>query len=75
MRVYNGAAWMAAYVSLAGALLKANNLSDLTNTATARSNLGLGALAVKDTVATADINNDAITAAKLAATIDLGGLV
>ena len=75
MRVYNGASWMAAYVSLAGALLKANNLSDLQNVVSARSNLGLGALAVKDTVGTSDINNAAITAAKLAATLDLGALV
>ena len=75
MRVYTGAAWVAAYVSLAGALLKANNLSDLQNVATARTNLGLGALAQKATVATADVDNNAITVAKLAATIDLGVLV
>lgn len=75
MRVYNGASWMAAYVSLAGALLKANNLSDLQNVISARNNLGLGALAVKDTVGTSDIDNEAITAAKLAATLDLGALV
>lgn len=65
MRVYNGASWMAAYVSLAGALLKANNLSDLQNVSTARSNLGLGSLATKS----------AVGATELAATIDLGALV
>ncbi len=75
MRVYNGATWVAAYVSLAGALLKANNLADLQSVTAARSNLGLGALAVKSTAATADIDNAAITAAKLAATLDLGALV
>lgn len=74
MRVYTGSAWVAAYVSLAGALLKANNLSDLQNVSTARTNLGLGALAVKNTVATADVDNNAITVAKLAATLDLGAL-
>ena len=41
MMVYNGAAWVAAYVSGAGALLAANNLSDVASAATARANLGL----------------------------------
>ncbi len=41
MKVYEGSIWVAAYASLSGALLSANNLSDLTNTATARTNLGL----------------------------------
>ena len=36
-----------------------------TDAATARTNLGLGALAVKSTVATADIDNAAIQTAKL----------
>lgn len=40
MRSYTGSAWVAAYVTLAGALLKANNLSDVTNAATARANIG-----------------------------------
>jgi hypothetical protein len=41
MRLYTGSAWVAAYVSGAGFLASANNLSDLTNTATARQNLDL----------------------------------
>ena len=41
MKVYTGSAWVAAYVSGADYLAKANNLSDLTNTGTARTNLGL----------------------------------
>jgi hypothetical protein len=45
VKVYDGAAWVAAYASLAGALVAANNLSDLTDTSVARTNLGLSALA------------------------------
>jgi hypothetical protein len=43
MRLYTGSAWVAAYVSGASYLLTANNLSELTASAsTARTNLGLG---------------------------------
>ena len=43
MRLYTGSAWVAAYVSGASYLLTANNLSELSATAsTVRTNLGLG---------------------------------
>ena len=45
MKVYDGTSWLTAYVSLGGALLSANNLSDLNDAATARTNLGLGTAA------------------------------
>jgi hypothetical protein len=41
MNVYDGTQWLAAYASLSGALLVANNLSDLNSASTARTNLGL----------------------------------
>jgi len=41
MKLYTGSAWVAAYVTGGGFLASANNLSDLTNTASARTNLGL----------------------------------
>ena len=41
MKVYEGSTWVAAYASLSGALLSANNLSDLDNASSARTNLGL----------------------------------
>lgn len=48
---------------------RANNLSDLASAATARGNLGLGALAVLSGVGTDQINNSAVTQAKLAAAV------
>jgi len=45
MKVYDGSQWLAAYASLSGALIATNNLSDLNNAATARTNLGLGSAA------------------------------
>jgi hypothetical protein len=41
MKVWSGSTWLNAYASLSGALLASNNLSDLNNTTTARTNLGL----------------------------------
>lgn len=41
MWVWDGTQWLAAYASLSGALLAANNLSDLTSPATAVANLGI----------------------------------
>lgn len=58
--------------SVGGALLATNNLSDLGNVVTARSNLGLGALAVKATVAAADIDAGAVTLAKMANVAERG---
>jgi hypothetical protein len=42
MKIYSGSSWITAFASLSGALLATNNLSDLNNTATARTNIGLG---------------------------------
>jgi len=42
MKVYTGSAWVAAYASLSGALLVANNLSDVNSAGTAATNIGLG---------------------------------
>lgn len=43
-----GASWDVLEHNLVGALLSANNLSDVTNAATARTNLGLGTLATQN---------------------------
>jgi hypothetical protein len=42
MQVYTGSVWTAAYISGSGFLAAANNLSDVSSTSTARTNLGLG---------------------------------
>ena len=41
MQLWTGSAWVAAYVSGSGYLAAANNLSDVSNTSSARTNLGL----------------------------------
>lgn len=51
MKVYDGTQWLAAYASLSGALLSSNNLSDVTNVATSRTNLGVTATGADTTYA------------------------
>ena len=41
MKVYNGSAWVVTFATLAGALIVANNLSDVSSADASRTNLGL----------------------------------
>lgn len=56
MKVYDGSTWVAAYVSAAGVLLVANNLSDVASTATARANLNVPTRTGGDASGTWNIN-------------------
>lgn len=62
----DGATKLYVDTTVAGKLAIASNLSDLANTAAARTNLGLGSLATLSTIDTDEITDGAVTMIKLA---------
>ena len=85
MRVYNGSAWVNMPFTAVGALLVANNLSDLASAATARTNLGVAIgtnvqaysaeLAAIAALSTTTYGRSVLTQADAAALQTLAGLV
>jgi hypothetical protein len=65
LKIYNGSTWQDAALTAADFLTVANNLSDLNNAGTARTNLGLG------TIATQASDNISITGGSVTGITDL----
>ena len=61
MKVYDGSVWVAAYASLSGTLVAANNLSDLASVSAARTNLGLGTAATTASTDYVAVTGDSMT--------------
>jgi len=73
MRVYTGSVWVDAYAAGTSFLAKANNLSDLPNVATARTNLGVTATGADTTYAFRSNNlSDLANAATARTNLGLG---
>jgi hypothetical protein len=70
MKVYEGSIWVAAYASLSGTLVAANNLSDVASVSAARTNLGLGTAAT-----TASTDYVAVTGDTMTGNLDVTGTV
>ena len=60
MKVHDGSSFVAAYVSLGGALISVNNLDDLDNVSTARTNLDVYSQDQTDTLLDAKVNNSQV---------------
>jgi len=73
LRVYNGSAWVAAAFDTSGALLAANNLSDVASAATALGNLGVTATAAE--VNYNDITTLGLSQASKVVTADANGVI
>jgi hypothetical protein len=73
LKVYNGSAWVAAAFDTSGALVAANNLSDVASAATALTNLGVTATAAE--VNYNDITTLGLSQASKTVTADANGVI
>ena len=73
LKVYNGSAWVAAAFDTSGALVAANNLSDVASAATALTNLGVTATAAE--VNYNDITTLGLSQASKVVTADANGVI